>query len=155
MTNSDKPLIPKESNPLSELRLLMELFTMTTLFLLSSVILFSEENNIALVVLGWIYVAVSLIPLLLMFIPKIAKRFGEWIENHEPTTKNQIVRMGFLFLLWLAFSITYFVALTDVTPRLPEKWQVFGLIAGLFLFVLATIGLSIPGFRTMWLLNKK
>ncbi len=143
------------------LRLLIELVSLTTIFLFLSMIIFSMEqdtisifghsfhvNNIYILfwTLGSFSAIFSLVSLVLMFSLSKAKSLGEWIESSQ---KHPRIFETFWSILWFAVVITFIAGLVDTTNRLsnPTAQQV-AFCSGVLIFLVAVIRVITLGSKS-------
>ena len=154
------------SNVRSELRLFVELFSLTTIFFLFSIISFSMKEadreifslNITIpyegfFALGCIYVALSLFSLFLLYSTQRAKRLEEWLE-HSSSRLNKVIWAVFWPLLWMAFSITFISGLVDGSNKLQAPWNGMAFFSGSGVYLLASIKIIISGAKRTWKFRK-
>jgi hypothetical protein len=163
------------TNPRSELRILVELFSLTTIFLLTGILSFSSffttlqqkteihffnstfdfnlpYNHEVLFVLGCIYVILGLVSFVLVFLPRQARQMGEWIEFSD-SKLNRFFWSIFLPLLWIGLNFTFVIGLVDASSKLPGPlWNSISLEVGFSLYILISIILIGRGIRRTWMM---
>jgi hypothetical protein len=158
----------KQPHTRSELRLLVELFSLATIFFLTAILSFSASfstqpgevtiftntitfpyNQIAFLVIGSIYGLLFLFSLVMILVPSKAKSFGEWIE-YSDSKFNWVFWKVFWPLLWIAIIYPVFFSIIDASRGMPTTMgRDIALIIGLFIYLLSVIILfvKIPSRR--------
>ena len=144
-----------QTNPRSELRQFVELFSITTIFFLFGIISFSifsmqEDKTVSFtihhewfLVLFCIYILLSLVSLILLlpipFFTSLKRRLEECLE-YPDSERKKVFGIVFWFVLWLSLSLTFVIGLADAANKLPAaNWRDITKIAGVCLYGLATI----------------
>ena len=158
---SGRPQMTEQSeNQLSQLRLWSELFAVATMFVIFSIILFSVQKdipeNISFTISHWLFFGTGCLSLLfatifgvLLFWTSKAKDLAYWLERSytHPTLRVAFWEI-FWPLFWVGASLTFIVALADVSNRLPDFWHPIALIGGSFLYIVIAANLIWRGLRT-------
>jgi hypothetical protein len=161
--NKNHPeIVPKEEQKQphirSEMRFLVELFSLATIFFLTAILSFSASfatqpsevtlfnetitfpyNQIAFWVIGSIYGFLFLFSLVLMLIPSKARSLGEWVE-YSDSKINWVFWKGFWPLLWIAIVYPVFFSIIDASRGMPTTLgRDIALISGLFIYLVSGI----------------
>ncbi|MDD5338894.1 MAG: hypothetical protein PHG35_05745 [Dehalococcoidales bacterium] len=148
----------KRRHKRSELRLFVELFSLATIFFLTSILslsaslstkpseitIFSKTitflyNQSAFWVTGIIFGSLFLFSLIMIIVPSTARKLGEWIE-HSDSKINLVFWMVFMPLISIATVYPVFFCIIDASRGMPTTLgRDITLIVGLFIYLLSVI----------------
>lgn len=148
----------QHQSQLSELRLWSELFAVTAMFIIFSIILFAVQQDAPVqisftiphqlfTVMGFFSAIFATGFFVLLFWISKAKNLATWLENSDthPNLRRAFWRI-FWPLFWMGSSLTFITTLADTTKRLPGHWYPVTFITGSLLFIAIAIDLIIRGF---------
>lgn len=166
-TESNKPAQQNKSKPRGELRFLIELFSLASVFAIFSIISFSmkeADRSIPFIninipyetyfTMGCVYILLSLASLVLMFFPSQAKRLGDWMECSD-SKLNRVFLSTFGFLLWIAISITFIAGVADASDKLQTPWNFIAFCSGFVLYLVASSKIITSGIKKTWISKKE
>ena len=149
-----------QRNPRRNLRLSIDLLSLTTIFLFLSIILFSMKSDTISVIgfnfevhnfhilfgaLGAVSALIALTSLVLMFLPSKAESLAEWIEN--PHKRKDLFRV-FWPILWFGISITFIAGIVDTSNRISDpRDRAIAFFGGIIIYFIAAGRIISLGFK--------
>jgi hypothetical protein len=147
---------PKHRHTRTEMRFLLELFSLATIFFLTAILSFSAYfstqpsevtlftetitfpyNQIAFLVIGGIYGVLFLFSLIMILVPSKARLLGEWIE-YSDSKINWVFWKVFWPLLWIAIVYPVIFSIIDASRGMPTTMgRDIALISGLFIYLVS------------------